>query len=44
MQDGYLPEYMYIMEAYKVNKEEAIELLLEAENGLPLVETTSDEE
>ena len=32
-QDGLIPEYMYIMAAYKVGKEEALEILKEAEDS-----------
>lgn len=46
MQDGLVAEYVYIMEAYKVSKEEAIEMLKEAE-GLeieePLVKPLNDD-
>jgi A118 family predicted phage portal protein len=48
MQDGYIAEYVYIMEAYKVSKEEALEMLKEAENqdGLdePLIVIPPQEE
>lgn len=41
VQDGYAPEYMYLMEAYKISKEEALKMLEEAENQGGLVEPIS---
>jgi len=39
VQDGYAPDYMYNMAAYKVSKEEALKMLKEAE-GLEIEDTT----
>lgn len=42
-QDGLVPEYMYIMKAYGLSKEEAIEMLQEAENDNGYTEAENDD-
>ncbi len=41
VQDGYIAEYVYLMEAYKVSKPEALKMLEEAENQGGVVEPIS---